>query len=448
MAGKGKAPAATNAKAASKAAGASKSKALAAKKPSQSPVASDASDNGSGGSEEEEEEDDDDEEEDAEPLELELDNFGRPHGVQGLLDYEFRSIHRALRVPDDKSYLDLVADCEVAFTAREIENAEYSTGSTFFLPATMEPRCLLERLAKDVFEFHAKDVTEYDPARSGAEWWTLVLDAGAEANDDVSFHWDRDYGLEAEYRVNLHPHIGTVTYLSDVGGPTIVLDRVSPVQTGSDDYGAGKIMKGYLSRPMLGKHISFDGRLLHGAPGDLADMFANGQTPSEAVGSKRKSVPSVSRRVTFLVNVWLNHKPIESDPLPEEDLEKLVSKTNSNIRFEFESAEELQSPEEQIRPVNADDAVKEKGADAITQLDLTFIEASRHMSLKLPVPVSAIQAEAKKTPQVSSFEIVFPTNGETKAELIAGDEVEEDDESDEDEGDEDDEEDEDEEEEE
>ncbi|KAJ0402144.1 hypothetical protein P43SY_000459 [Pythium insidiosum] len=115
-----------------------------AEAPQQPPAASDASD----------ESGDDD---DAEPLELELDNFGRPHGVKGMLDYEFRSIHRALRVPDDKSYLDLVADCEVAFTAREIENAEYSTGSTFFLPATMEPRCLLERLARDVFEFHAKD---------------------------------------------------------------------------------------------------------------------------------------------------------------------------------------------------------------------------------------------------------------------------------------------------
>ncbi|KAJ0389301.1 hypothetical protein ATCC90586_011781 [Pythium insidiosum] len=171
------------------------------------------------------------------------------------------------------------------------------------------------------------------------------MDAGAEANDDVSFHWDRDYGLEAEYRVNLHPHIGTVTYLSDVGGPTIVLDRVSPVQTGSDDCGAGEIAKGYLSRPMLGKHISFDGRLLHGAPGDLADMFASERevpagpagAAAAAVGSKRKDVPSMARRVTFLVNVWLNHKPIESDPLPEEDLEKLVSKMNSDVRFEFET---------------------------------------------------------------------------------------------------------------
>ncbi|KAJ0405994.1 hypothetical protein ATCC90586_000810 [Pythium insidiosum] len=181
-----------------------------AEAPQQPPAASDASD----------ESGDDD---DAEPLELELDNFGRPHGVKGMLDYEFRSIHRALRVPDDKSYLDLVADCEVAFTAREIENAEYSTGSTFFLPATMEPRY--------------------------------------------------------------------------------------------------------------------------------------------------------------------------------------------------------------------------KGKDAITLLDLTFIEASRHMSLKLPVPVSALQAEVKKTPQVSSFEIAFPTTAELKAELIAGDEVEEeDDDSDEEEEEEEDEE--------
>ncbi|KAJ0391247.1 hypothetical protein ATCC90586_012205 [Pythium insidiosum] len=57
------------------------------------------------------------------------------------------------------------------------------------------------------------------------------------------------------------------------------------------------------------------------------------------------------------------------------------------------------------------------------------------MSLKLPVPVSALQAEVKKTPQVSSFEIAFPTTAELKAELIAGDEEEEEEEEQEEDGD-------------
>ena len=49
--------------------------------------------------------------------------------------------------------------------------------------------------------------------------------------------------------------------------------------------------------------MSFDGRYLHLAPGDL-------------MGGRKKR----GTRYTFLVNVWLNHIPINSDLLPEEFL--------------------------------------------------------------------------------------------------------------------------------
>ena len=49
----------------------------------------------------------------------------------------------------------------------------------------------------------------FDPRRSGAEWWTQVVDV----DDEIGMHWDKDYALEAA-DVNVHPHIGTVTYFS------------------------------------------------------------------------------------------------------------------------------------------------------------------------------------------------------------------------------------------
>ena len=42
----------------------------------------------------------------------------------------------------------------------------------------------------------------------------------------AGFHWDRDYGLEESEGLCLYPHLATVTYLSDVGAPTIVLNDV------------------------------------------------------------------------------------------------------------------------------------------------------------------------------------------------------------------------------
>ena len=70
-----------------------------------------------------------------------------------------------------------------------------------------------------MFQLHTRDVpvSAFDPKYSGAEWWTQVLDDPGE--DEIGAHWDKDYGTEAD-DVNVHPHVGTVTYLSDVGAPT------------------------------------------------------------------------------------------------------------------------------------------------------------------------------------------------------------------------------------
>jgi hypothetical protein len=78
--------------------------------------------------------------------------------------------------------------------------------------------------------------------------------------------------------------ISTVTYLTHDGSPTIVLDCTADTQ-----YGKVKqrdISRAWVSFPSPLKHMSFDGRLLHGAP-------ALQQLRPDAV------------RVTFLANVRL-----------------------------------------------------------------------------------------------------------------------------------------------
>ena len=186
----------------------------------------------------------------------------------------------------------------------ENEN-DYSEGQTFWVAANSTPTTTLERMALDIFQFHAKGCQLFDPATSGAEWWTLAIDSD---NSDVAWHWDKDYGLE-DSGVNLSPHLATVTYLSNNGSPTVMLNKTTP--TGYTEDFSGTADQIFISRPKIGKHISFDGRFLHSAPLELSLW------PNQVKGETRYS---------FLVNIWLNWKPQDTIVCPNGLLNKLGEK--------------------------------------------------------------------------------------------------------------------------
>lgn len=164
-----------------------------------------------------------------------------------------------------------------------------------WLPCGAEPRCLAERVAAEIFAYHTRGAV-FDPARSGAEWWAQVRQGG-HREERIQFHWDTDECAVERHGVNIHPHLSTVTYLTDSGAPTMVVECRNPRQPGSISSIYGPIQRGLLSHPRIGKHIVFDGQLLHGTVPQPAEK---------------------GERVTFLVNVWLNHKPSNCRPLPEE----------------------------------------------------------------------------------------------------------------------------------
>ena len=222
---------------------------------------------------------DDDDDPDASE-EVSIDVLGRVSGVSDCgLDFAFRAFPRAVPA---RLHASLVKDCESAFV-----------GESFWLGASSEPRCALESLARLVFEAHAGSVTaDFDPERSGAEWWVQLRHADDGQAEAVSFHWDKDEDLVDEFGVNVHPAISTVTYLADAGAPTLVLDKTPPTMYEDVDGFRGACGAARLSYPEAGKHVVFDGRLLHGAPRELA-----------------RAVPSGYLRVSFLVNVWLGYKP-------------------------------------------------------------------------------------------------------------------------------------------
>ena len=263
-------------------------------------------------------------------------------------------------VNNNTAYDALLFDCEIADCGM--------MPRTFWVPASQSqsPRCYLEKLALEIFHHHvpSNGSYQYDATTSGAEWWVQIrpsppvtgrysmLLSTTKSDDDkngngdsydkdgMSFHWDKDEELckMSNGSMHIHPHISTVTYLTALGGPTFVLSkRVDPmtgryyVRDEADDNNVkdddGKVssttVEGYVSWPRRGKHLSFDGRMLHGAPSNLMEegLFEQqindiNYTESDN-NDARKILIRRQRRVTFLVNIWLNYRPYGVNPFPD-----------------------------------------------------------------------------------------------------------------------------------
>lgn len=103
----------------------------------------------------------------------------------------------------------------------------------------------------------------------GAEYWGRAHDVST----GVQFHFDRDESR----RDKIHcPAMGTILYLSDVGGATLVVDT-TPTASRLPTAGIGAV-------PAPGRVLTYPGHLLHGV---------------------QPGVPNRWPRVVFLVNWWL-----------------------------------------------------------------------------------------------------------------------------------------------
>jgi len=298
---------------------------------------------------------DSDSDSDTEPLELKLDQHGRVLADTSQLNYSFRSFVDILGVSNNSEKLKILCkDISTASTKSRDMGNDYSEGQTFWVPANAAPTTILEKIALEIFQFHTKGC-QFDKENSGAEWWTLAIDS---ENADVSWHWDKDYGLE-ESGINLSPHLATITYLSETGAPTVMLNKIAPTEYHKDISGTASKM--FLSRPRIGKHSSFDGRFLHAAPIELSlwneDGTVSGKNGSDSGGSDgggsdgggsdgggsdgggsdndRSNISGTSRneskkvvplRYSFLVNIWLNWKPQDAIVCPK----KLIKTLSTN----------------------------------------------------------------------------------------------------------------------
>jgi hypothetical protein len=210
-----------------------------------------------------------------------------------------------------------------------------------------EPFCALEQLAWKIFEHHLQ---HYESLLStfedgGAEWWVQVKDPSSSSGKDgaVDLHYDKDEALAEIFGLGSFPKLSTVTYLSaptssQPFNPTIVFDH--RYSQGEDDL----INTMLVSRPRLGKHLVFDGELLHGAPAhnELRDIPSDHSMTADLATIDNTSENGDSKlttnevRVTFLVNVW-KRKPAKVQPLPNEIRDVLLGKTQPSLLQHLES---------------------------------------------------------------------------------------------------------------
>lgn len=339
----------------------------------------------------------------------------------------FRAFPNAFALDDAAARRTLLADCDEAFTARAAtkKKGPYSSGETYWLAADAEPRCALERLAKHVFDAHTRDAVArfvrqqtsnesdaepFDRSRSGAEWWTQVLNN----DDEIGVHWDKDYALEAA-DLNVHPQIGTVTYFSSTGAPTLMARKPTPTFFSESVAGAFEDLetedgiqknfrsarepehasaRAFLSFPAFGKHVAFDGRWLHGALPELSRKEKKKTDPDREETTETK-------RVTFLVNVWLNHVPSTATPLPERALRRMAPLG----AYVFARGDTFM----ELRDDDAVESVDVAKLGATKEIQRAFAHAESTFLMRTAFPATWLEGEAPK--RGGSFALVG-TGGE------------------------------------
>lgn len=311
-------------------------------------------------------------------LEVVLDDEGRVAGTKELnnLNFEFYSCNSSFT--SSTTIEKLINDVNVVFDGC----------TTFWLPAhdDFKPRTTMERLAKEIFDFHVtrklskaeKENIDWD--KSGAEYWVqrrrIFYDAGKQAdssteeknrkiisaspsflkNDSsaIRFHWDKDEELvdQSDGNIVVNPQISTVTYLTDGGSPTVIFPYCFPRDeehdddddddnegnndndncssdekleiNESDNNKTTNIKNIFASYPKLAKHISFDGRFLHGCPSDLQIIENDNGNNNNGDGV----------RITFLVNMWINWRP-DIEIFPEEHISSVSNVISTENIFQF-----------------------------------------------------------------------------------------------------------------
>jgi hypothetical protein len=146
-----------------------------------------------------------------------------------------------------------------------------------------------------------------------------------------------------------------------------------------DEYAADQpLKKSSQSKPSVvfshvrtGKHIVFDGRLLHGVPANPSLR----QNPETCLGKDDCTGPKTSHvglRVTFLVNIWLHRRPSKVSILPSD----IRHKIKQVVQFEpisISKTEGLEMIERDFSLIDVGGGSDSKGGEYDNRINLPFV---------------------------------------------------------------------------
>ena len=178
---------------------------------------------------------------------------------------------------------------------------------TRWLSASAHPSTPIERAAAAIFERHAAGHS-YQAAISGSEYWVQSHVEQKDADSSsagIHLHTDFDMGTLEKTGQKLHPTFSTITYLTtSTSMPTIILTDFEKRGSVKDSI----IHEMTIVYPKAGLHVVFNGSAWHGVAPPL--VFSPG-----VVAAQSTARPG-ARRVTLLVNIWLDHIPGVQRGLP------------------------------------------------------------------------------------------------------------------------------------
>jgi hypothetical protein len=167
----------------------------------------------------------------------------------------------------------VIAELRTQIIEAQAQPPRPGDGRTHWYLLDAPPRLLFEQVIQ-----HLRSVVPRGHEFIGAEWWfrATTTDTG------FPFHFDRDEGIR---RTIVSPDLASILYLSNAGGPTVILDATPSRRSAPN--------AGIAVHPRPGRFGMFPGTLLHGVlPG------RPGRWP----------------RVTMLVNWWRSVPRMECAP--------------------------------------------------------------------------------------------------------------------------------------
>ena len=179
---------------------------------------------------------------------------------------------------------------------------------------------------------------------------------------------------------------------------------------------ASSVERFIYSFPVKGKHISFDGRLLHGAPSAMTELcFKQHQRSTvqtemqsnnkrikldECENGKSCDANTVTidtsehqrMRVTFLVNIWLNHIPVGAIQRQSGQSDTLLTRKEEEENLYVNEKATLMSPTPCLRNnATCVSSSSSSGSGSIRMQDFRFaigFGSARTSSISIPVPQS------------------------------------------------------------